>query len=345
MNKAIIKRPIYGVLRILDVVRRTCLWYLSPWLNPFIRNRALRICVTACVGIVLAFFFSLSFPLWQLLLGPLLLGIPHVVGDVRYLLLHKRLHQKSWFWWCGVLPLLLYAITGTVYYAMLGVFLASLYTQRQGLERYIVQACSLCLFLISLHWPRHFLFAFLHAHNVIAIGIWWFWSKNRKYWEVVPLLLCGLGCVGLVVFGADHTLNVSHHPPSLDMEYYHHAIAYLVQESWQTTTVLLFAFLQSVHYLVWIRLIPEEARKQPTPRGFRKSFDALSFDFGFALLLGIGLVFVLFIGYGMFSPESARRDYLTLISFHGFLELFVLAYQSPRRNHDLDHGIHTHTGD
>ena len=345
MHKTIIQRPIYVVLRILDIIRRACLWQLSPWLNPLIRNRSLRVCVTACVGIVLAFLFSLSFPLWQLLLGPLLLGIPHVVGDVRYLLLHKRLHLKLWFWLCAGLPLLAYAITGTVYYAMLGVFLASLYTQRKGAERYIAQGCTLCLFLISLHWPRHFLFAFLHGHNVIAIGMWWFWSKNRKYWEGLPLLLCGIGCVAIVAIGSTQTLNFSHHPSSLDMDYYHYAIAYLAAESWQTTTVLLFAFLQSVHYLVWVRLIPEEARKQPTPRGFRKSFDALSFDFGFALLLGIGLLFVFFIGYGVFSPELARRDYLTLISFHGFLELFVLAYQSPRRHHDMDHGIYAHTGD
>lgn len=332
-------------MRILDVARRTCLWFLSPWISPLIRNRALRICVTACVGIVLAFLLSLSLPLWQLLLGPLLLGIPHVVGDIRYLLLHKCLHQQSWFWWCGALPLLLYALTGAVHYAMLGVFLASLHTQRKGVARYVAQSCALCLFLMSLYWPRHFLFALLHGHNVIAIGIWWFWSRNRKYWESIPLLMCGFGCIGLIVFGTSRTLEFAYHPASLDMEYYHHAIAYLAAEKWQTTTVLLFAFLQSVHYLVWIRLIPEEARKQPTPRGFRKSFDALSLDFGFLLLLCIGLVFIFFIGYGMFSPESARRDYLTLISFHGFLELFVLVYQSPRRHHDMDHGIHAHTGD
>jgi len=151
--------------------------------------------------------------------------------------------------------------------------------------------------------------------------------------------------MGIIAFDSSYSWLFQYHPSSLDMAYYHHAIAYLVEESWQTTTVLLFAFLQSVHYLVWIRLIPEEARKQPTPRGFRKSFDALSFDFGFALLLVIGLLSMFFIGYGIFSPELARRDYLTLISFHGFLELFVLAYQSPRRHHDMDHGIYTHAGD
>lgn len=345
MHKTIIQKPIYGVLRILDIIRRKSLWYLSPWINPLIRNRDRRICVTACFGIVLAFLASFSFPLWQLLLGPLLLGIPHVMGDVRYLVLHKRLHQKSWFWWCAIVPFLLYAITRSVHYAMLGVFLASLYTQRQGVERYIVQLCACCLFLISLHWPRHFLFAFLHAHNVIAIGIWWFWSRNRKYWESIPLLLCGLGCLGLVVLGSSETLGFSYYPPYMDMEYYQQAIAYMAAESWKTTTVLIFAFLQSVHYLVWIRLIPEEARKQPTPRGFRKSFDALSFDFGFTILLVIGLVFIFFIGYGVYSPELARRDYLTLISFHGFLELFVLVYQSPRRNHDMDHGIYAYAGD
>ena len=198
--------------------------------------------MTACFGIVLAFLVSFSFPLWQLLLGPLVLGIPHVVGDVRYLVLHKRLHQKSWFWWCAVAPFVLYAITRSVHYAMLGVFFGIVeYTKTRCRAICRTNMCVLLLFGFAT-LATYFLFAFLHAHNVIAIGIWWFWSKNRKSWESIPLVLCGLGCIGLVLLENSDTLGLSYHPPYLDMEYYHQAIAYMAAESWQTTTVLLFAF-------------------------------------------------------------------------------------------------------
>ena len=148
-----------------------------------------------------------------------------------------------------------------------------------------------------------------------------------------------VACMGIVLMGSSQQLYFNFHPIGLDLPYYENSIATFVPENWKLTTVMLFAFLQSVHYLVWIRLIPEEDRRQSNPRGFRKSFDALDIDFGFVFLLATAVLFVSLIGYGFFAPEQARNEYLTLISFHGFLELFVLAYQQPRRLHDMDRSI------
>ena len=85
----------------------------------------------------------------------------------------------------------------------------------------------------------------------------------------------------------------------------------------QILWVLLFAFLQSIHYLVWIMpLISEEDRPQKTPRGLKKSYRALEVDFVFAFY-SVGFSPGLFIGYAIY-PSSARARLLWDDSFHGF---------------------------
>ena len=107
----------YDLCKPLDKVRRSSLWALSPWIYPLIRNRELRICVTACVGIIAAFCVTeMSFPLWQLLLGPIILGIPHVVGDLRYLMLKDKVYKKEWFPIAVALPFLSFIFGPTKYF-------------------------------------------------------------------------------------------------------------------------------------------------------------------------------------------------------------------------------------
>ncbi len=87
--------------------------------------------------------------------------------------------------------------------------------------------------------------------------------------------------------------------------------------------VLAFAFLQSVHYGVWLRLIPEDDRPRAAPRPWRATWRALVQDFGVvplmlfaALALGIAV-------WGVVDLTQARLGYLRLAVFHGYLELAV----------------------
>ena len=331
----------YDIWKPLDRVRRTILWAFSPWIYPFLRNRELRICVTACVGIIASFSVTMFFPLWQLLLGPIILGIPHVVGDLRYLMLKDKIYKKEWFWLAVALPFFFYFWTNKVFFATFAVVLTAFKTRRKGNERWIVQIIALTLFALSIQWPRYFVYAFLHMHNLIGIGIWWFWRKKRKLWETLPLLLCVLGTMGILYIEPIYALQ--YHPPSMNIGYYGRRIAGFASGDTQVSWVLMFAFLQSIHYLVWIRLIPEEDRKQNTPRGFEKSYRALEADFGFLFLFIGFLTLIFFIGYAIYSPRIARTNYLALISFHGFLELVMLAYNKQERTDELDNGIHTNT--
>ena len=136
------------------------------------------------------------------------------------------------------------------------------------------------LILLAIHDSRAFLYGILHLHNVIAIAIWWGWSKKRMWWEATTLLLCFLLSM-FIVFGPVHFFALSGlHPELLDLDYFENTLAPFAPEHLRSRLVVLYAFLQSFHYLIWIKLIPEETSKQPSPQSFRKSLKGLHSELG-----------------------------------------------------------------
>ena len=96
----------------------------------------------------------------------------------------------------------------------------------------------------------------------------------------------------------------------------------------------MFAFAQAVHYGVWLRLIPEDDRKQATPRPFIATFRALRQDMGGVVLLVATLLATGLAAWAVFDLAEARMSYLRLALFHGYLELAACAilyiqYQKP----------------
>lgn len=89
---------------------------------------------------------------------------------------------------------------------------------------------------------------------------------------------------------------------------------------------LSFAFLQSVHYAVWLIAIPQDdARGEGTP-GFTMKYRALLRDLGAAgLMLVLGASSLLLMR-AAWSVIDSYRLYLSLASFHAWLELSMIAY-------------------
>ena len=87
--------------------------------------------------------------------------------------------------------------------------------------------------------------------------------------------------------------------------------------------LLSFVFLQSVHYLVWLRLVPEDDRARPAPRPFLASWHALRADFGLWPFVVTATAAVAIAGWGIADLAAARDGYLRLAGFHGYLEVAV----------------------
>ena len=178
--------------------------------------------------------------------------------------------------------------------------------------------------------PRMTALIFAHFHNFAAIGIFWAWRRNRSSaLHFVPIVLFlalatviasgGLDALVTALHGYEGTVgrtgiawNLALYAPG-------------VPAPWGARLVLLFAFAQSAHYAVWLRLLPEDDRRQETPRTWSASFDALRKDMGTFLAVVLGLLALSISIWAIVDLYEARMGYLRVVLFHGYLEMAALA--------------------
>ena len=87
-----------------------------------------------------------------------------------------------------------------------------------------------------------------------------------------------------------------------------------------------FAYLQSVHYAIWLVAIPQEDARAKGRPSVRMAWRDLSRDLwpaGLALVITLTAVVI---GAGVVAPLRTRSLFLSLATFHGWLELALLAY-------------------
>jgi len=343
MLGSLAERSLERLARPLDQLRQALLQACGPLLTPFIRDRALRVNTTAVLGLCVTALLSLKLPLWQLALGPIIWGVPHIIGDLRYLVLKQGLARAWGFWLLIATPLAYYSYQPRVTTTMLGVGGAGvlgLLTQRasahDGLisvttkrRLLIVAALGALGYWVASEWPKESHYALLHGHNLITLGLWWWW-RPRQRWEALSLVTL-IGLSALILFGWEASEWRADNPREgawgrLTMSYFEVTLAGVAPREWRPQWVALYGFLQSAHYLVWVRLIPEDDRERETPVTFRRSVARLSQDFGGWV---IALTLLMMVGLGAWAVvdvAGARLTYLTWISAHASLEIALIAY-------------------
>jgi hypothetical protein len=166
---------------------------------------------------------------------------------------------------------------------------------------------------------------FAHAHNAIGVGLWWAWRRREGKLHWIPLALFVLGCA-LILSGATAPLaarmgGFSAPWTGLNARGLAAGLAPVPFGAVALRFLVLYAFAQSVHYVVWLRLIPEDDRPSPAPRSYAQSFRALRADVG-ALVLWLSLLgMIAFAVWAAFHVGHARNGYIQAAFFHGHLEL------------------------
>ena len=329
-----------ALLRPLDQTRIAFFRVLGPVARPFIRSRSLRASTLLTLSIVVAFALTLLAPLALLALGPLVLGMPHLAADARYLVLRPGLHRERMFWLITI-PLAALTFTAEAHWGFLSVALAALAAMVRVKRLSTGALLALVLALLGLYasivsadatstWTAH-------AHNafaLLAFLIWprWVGRTRSNAMPLLPISLVLLGALFLMLGGAEWVgLNFM----QLDMEeglgtplvshLYSLAPEGLSFEM-GVRLVLLFAFTQSVHYGVWLRAIPEEDRPQPTPRSFTRAWNAMREEGSLHVMIVFGILTLALLGWAACDLSAARTGYLRFALAHGFLEVAVLVY-------------------
>jgi hypothetical protein len=312
-----------------DQLRLRLLRALGPAAIPLVRDRDLRVTLAGTAMVATAAVVTLTFPWWMLALSPILWGVPHLIADLRYLVIRPGLHRRPGLYAAAV-PLL---VAGCGFWSVpvgLSSGLLVAWLCQGPLPRKLwVTAILLPLIGAGAFSNGAGTLIFAHAHNFIAVLLWWCWRPrggHRAIVVAVPALFAGmslaigLGWLGPAGPGADWA------PANLDASTHFAWLAPGLTAPWAGRLVLLFGFAQAVHYGVWLRLIPEEDRPQPTPRTFASSFRALRQDLG-PWLLGAGAAFATGLAmWAMIDLAQARAGYLRMALFHGYVEVAAAAF-------------------
>ncbi len=297
----------------------------GPLGRHLVAARDHRVAVNGSVAVLVAVATTTFLPLWVLAFTPLLFGVPHLIADLRYLVVRPGLHRRPWLLALAGVPIALFGVTGNLPLGLLALVGAALASRGTPLAR--LGTVVLGLGLVATAWATGWTGALVlaHAHNLVGVGLWWAWRKRTSPAHLVPLALYA-GALALFASGAvdgvAHAAIAALPAPEVTQ------LAYIttgVPEPWGFRLLLAFGFAQSVHYSVWLRLVPEEDRVRESSRSVRRVVNELLDDVpAFAVLAALGLLAALF-AWAFVDLGEARDGYLRLARFHGVMELAIAA--------------------
>lgn len=322
--------PFHFLFTAADRLRRAALTAASPLARLLLVDRDRRVAFLGTLFIALAFLGSATFPIWMIALGPLVWGVPHILADIRYLIARQGYHRR---------PSVLLAIAGgaaatAAGYGVRGGLASAafvlLFSRGTRARRAIGFAVVAALFALA-QWvgPISDL-AFAHLHNFVAVGLWWAWRPRSKSLHFLPLFAFIAGSVAILYGAADPLLRLtgglSAPGTGLSLRQLMYSLSPSPMGSMAVRFVLLYGFGQAVHYIVWLRLIPEDDRPSPTPRSYSQSYRVLGKDVGAIMLwLTAAGIAVFAVWAFVTSAGAARNAYLSVAFFHGDLELVAAA--------------------
>lgn len=338
-------RLLDGATRPFDGVRRLALAWIakSRVLTRVVGTRDLRVPTIASVQIALFFALAVCAPIVMFVVGPLLLGVPHLASDVRYLLLRRRparalvmvclgfaaalLCVRAASWLGHPLPRA-YTIEIVLGTSWVLTALALGTRARPGRARapllFVAIALAGAWMLAHPLWTRLIL---AHGHNVFGVVLWFVLFRRAKRFAALPLALVGLGVVALLSGSFLPTaLTVGDRAFGMHLAMLGRSLAPGADPHFAVSVVLSFVFLQSVHYATWLAWVPQEELPGQGTFTFRMTARGLLRDFGAPLLMIFALLWAALAGWSLFSPQRALGAYISLVSFHAWLEFALAAY-------------------
>lgn len=325
----------YAVFAPLDAVRRACLSIMGPLARSWIVERDKRVTATLAFAVLFAVVASSTFPIILLALGPLTLGVPHIFADIRYLVARQGLHKRWPLYLTVVAPLLVYAFSTNEGWASCfawgAVGGAALVARGSWVRRVPVILFSAGMIVLVTQYGYPVALFIAHFHNVFALVVIWRWrAGKKKAFEYAPFVLYALAAAFILAGGFESivawTGGGSVAKWSLDLD--GQGVVYAPESwgIWGPRAVVFFAFAQSVHYGVWLRAVPDEARPSKTPRSFAQSARAVVGDMSWPIALVALVMSAGVAGWAAHNVFKAREAYFAFAGFHGYLEFAAFAF-------------------
>jgi hypothetical protein len=312
----------------LDAARGQILRRFSAWMRPFVRHRRLRVHTNAAILLVTCGLTSLAVPLLSVFLLPLVLGVPHLLSDVRYLgpsLPHWTALRRG-----GMVVVVGLIVTVGLFDVMwagaAAVAATAILVRAPAWQRAGALAAGAALVAMSVWAEDALRLALAHLHHAVALVVWWWMRPRRTVEWWFPLTAAAW--TGALLGGAFDTpiTELAIRAPTFGPGW--GPVEQWVTPSWGAHApwrfVVLYALGQSLHYGIWLRMIPDDARPTETPRTFRSSLDQIEQELGRPVLWLFGALLISVMAWALIDALGAWHAYMRLAVFHAWLELVVL---------------------
>ncbi len=304
--------------RILAVTLRV------PLLDRIFRSRAKRLSVVFAASLLVALGLALTAPLWMLLIVPLILGVPHLVASLNFVLrlTAGRMEDRG-----GALP----AKVGACFVAVAAV---RLWVPSQGILENVPNGVEIVAALAagSLAAPAETLGALVLAHNFVGFAYWIARAPTAQDRQVaLAALALFTAATAAILAGAFDRVLAQRTADILgggmsDFDTGQTILPGTERDILLRRAVSAFALGQSLHYFVWLRAIPEQELPHQHPIGFSKSLRFIELNPGrlvlYSAAYGVAALFAYAFIYGWLE---ARLLYLSTAAFHGYFEIAGLA--------------------
>ena len=294
---------------------------------------------------------SLKWSVILLVLGPMLLGYPHLVASYRFLQrpnlkMKLRLSAKQVFriflFLTGVSLFIRFVLAKLSFFPelpygsweiLLAVMALGLIKIKINSFRNILLVLLTLLivgFVLNLAWfyPIAFVGFALILHNWVAFGHWYLAAKDFKN-RIVVVLATGLfAAIHVLIFKGFFDAWISF--PVFDFLASHSFEASgWILAPWTNDPmiwnrmIVIYTFGLSLHYFIWLVAIPQNLDQNTTPNSFRRSLEQLRKDCGEHMTLILFVVAVIALTVWFFTTY-AGPIYFGLALLHGWLEFTFL---------------------
>lgn len=324
----------------------------SSYLREIYCDRSYRLSLSYILLSAIYLFLSLKYSLVLLILGPLLLGYPHLVASYRFVQksnLGLSLRLKT----TAIFRFFIFLTTSSLFirfglpklinlpqlpYGAWEILLslsalAIVKIKLNSIFDILVAAMTLVLTagVLKLAWydPLAFVGIALIFHNWVAFGHWFFAAKDYKNRAVAFSALLIFALIHFVVLLGYFDAQISF-PEISFLSEHSFGVRGWVLAPWTSDEmiwnrfIVLYTFGLSVHYFIWLRAIPQCLDEKSVPNSFRNSLRQLRKDCGpktTSVLLLVGAV----VGLAMwFHTALAGRIYFGIAMLHGWVEMVFL---------------------
>jgi hypothetical protein len=308
-------------LDIADRARALSIRMLGPFARPLLVPREARVAFYGLPLLATALAMSSLFPAWVVGFGPIVWGVPHVLSDIRYLVVRRGYH-KRWLLVVPALASLALSYPFGLRAALPGAAAVAVLSRGAAWRKIAVLGALGGLGWLAFQYTRAADLTFVHAHNAVGFLLFFGWRKRAGAWHWAIGAAAAAGALAIAFGLLDNAALSLPSPRGFVLEDVAFSVSPVYEGAWPMRFLLLYAFGQTAHYVVWMRLVPEEDR-ETGPRSFRQSLRALRKDLGIWILGASLLTMIGLAIWAAYDVAEARLRYLHLAFFHGYLELIV----------------------